>query len=321
MHNLVSQLSVDALSASGTIGPMQSTQPTPRLAVNTSPQAEALLQSGEITFDLLKCPAWPETVRAALEVHAAYVHFPLRVGIGIGDAEDTEQHAPAVWKTMEALLEVTGTPWISLHLAPSLGGHLWRPEEPETAERLAEAALSDIESVVARFGRERVIVENVPESPGLAAPPAIDPQWICQVIEAAGCGFLLDVSHARRAARHLGMDEKDYITKLPLAQTREIHVTGLQRLEGRWLEATREMYDDAYIEQHLRGRWQDHLPITDVDWAFLDWCVEEVRAGHWGRPEIVAFEYGGVGPFFRATTDSAVLREQVPRLWELVHRI
>jgi uncharacterized protein len=59
--------------------------------------------------------------------------------------------------------------------------------------------------------------------------------------------------------------------------------------------------------------------MTEEDWDFLDWALGRIRAGAWRTPEIVAFEYGGVGPTFEAMTVREELAAQVPRLYGMVH--
>jgi hypothetical protein len=63
---------------------------SPDLAASYSHPAARLLREWQVTFDLFKCPAWPDPVAAAQEIQPAYVHFPLEVGPGAGDAVDAE---------------------------------------------------------------------------------------------------------------------------------------------------------------------------------------------------------------------------------------
>lgn len=115
------------------------------------------------------------------------------------------------------------------------------------------------------------------------------------------------------------MDAVAYIAALPAARTREIHITGIQTFDDRWVAVLRAAgLDDARIA-HFAGRWQDHLPFTDADWEFTAWAMDQLHSGAWGEPWVVSLEYGGLGPLWSAFTDDAVLREQVPRLRDLVH--
>jgi hypothetical protein len=58
------------------------------------------------------------------------------------------------------------------------------------------------------------------------------------------------------------------------------------------------------------------------DWEYLQWALNNINTGLWHEPDVVAFEYSGIGKgFFEATTDSNVLLEQIPRMYEMVHQI
>ena len=140
-----------------------------------------------------------------------------------------------------------------------------------------------------------------------------------RAVEATGCGFLLDLSHAQLAARVLGIDPYAYIEALPVTRIREIHVTGVQRFEGIWVDRARTFgVEESFIEQ-VAGQYLDHLPMIDEDWEILSWALDRIREGAWATPQIVAYECGGIGPLFAATTIPEVLAEQVPRLYDMVH--
>jgi hypothetical protein len=147
------------------------------------------------------------------------------------------------------------------------------------------------------------------------------PEVICQVVNAVGCGFLLDLSHARLAANQRNVNAKDYIRALPISRTREIHITGLQRFEGKWLNLAQQAGVDADTIQWFSGQLIDHLPMTDADWEFLAWFIEQRSGDVWGHPWITAFEYGGIGWLFGAVAKKDVLLAQVPRLYEMVKQL
>jgi hypothetical protein len=126
------------------------------------------------------------------------------------------------------------------------------------------------------------------------------PEVICRVVNEMNCGFLLDVSHARLAANQLSVSAKDYIRALPIARTREIHITGLQHFEGEWLSLAQQADVDADTLQWFSGKLVDHLPLTDQDWEFTSWFADQAHGDQWGHPWITAFEYGGTGWLFGA---------------------
>jgi len=291
-----------------------------QLAVHYSPASAALLARGHIAFDRFKCPAWPDLVREARAVAPVYVHLPLIVGSGVGDAQDSETHAPPDWAAFERLLTGTDTPFVNLHLAAHERDYPGIPRlsaDPAHTELVAGRLLRDVRGVVARWGADRVIVENVPEEPGRMRAAYL-PETVRRVVAETGCGLLLDVSHARLAAPALGMDARDYIAALPVDRTREIHITGIQPFDEHWARVLRDAGVPEATIAGYAGRPLDHLPFTDADWEFAAWAIGRVHSGAWGEPWLVALEYGGVGGAWGAVTDAAVLREQVPRLAALL---
>src|SRR5205814_2195338 len=121
----------------------------------------------------------------------------------------------------EALLAQTGTPFVNLHLEPTVHDHPDMPAsttDPGDIELLTACLIRDVRAVVERFGPERVIAENVPNLDGCMRPAYL-PGVVHRVIEECGCGLLFDLSHARRAARALGIAAADYIGVLPVERT------------------------------------------------------------------------------------------------------
>ncbi len=265
----------------------------PRLAVNFSPALADLAASGEVALDVYKVPDWDDLIAAATSVGRCYVHFPTelgatRLGIELGRAQD--------------LMRETGTTYLNAHVVPFQGRF---PDVAtgdvgsEARARVTAALVEDVELLAEAVGPERVIVENVPyrgDEHGLLRA-GVDPRVLTDLVTATGCGLLLDLSHALLTTSLLGQDLWQYVEALPTHALRELHVSGVQRLEG---------------------RLRDHLPLTPDDVAAVRGAVARVRAGAWPAPETVAFEYGGVGPVFEWRTDRGVLAEQVPLLAELV---
>jgi uncharacterized protein (UPF0276 family) len=268
-----------------------------KLALNYSHPAVELVQSGTIQIDLFKTPDWPELISAARLHRPVAVHFNLQAGQG--------QIANHSWDAIAAHLADTGTRYVNLHLTPTCEHFPNIPQEsvaPEHEHHIVQAQVAEIEIVARRFGPQAVIVENIPYRGADCRwlRLAVEPGVICQVVRDTGCGLLLDISHARIAAHHLGMDACDYMSALPVDRLRELHFTGLQR---------------------INGRLQDHLEAQPEDWQALEWVLEQIRRGNWAQPHLLAFEYGGVGGFFSQYTEVRVIAGQVPKLYDLVHSI
>lgn len=270
-----------------------------KLAVNYSPQAAELLDNGQITFDLYKCTDWPDMVATARQQRPVYVHFPLLAG-----RDNIEKIG---WQHIAALLHDTGTRYVNTHLAPRTGdfdGLTLEADDPDSAERLVEAMKRDITPLIKRFGVDQVILELAcwdPDPKWEIPRIVLQPDLITRMVRDTGCGFLLDVAHARLNALHLGMDERDYLLHLPVERIRELHITGVK-------------YDDE------KRRYRDHFPMTPDDWTLAEWVLARIRRGEWARPWGVALEYGGTGDQFAWRSRADVLAEDVPRLYEMVRK-
>lgn len=258
-----------------------------RLAVNYSAEAARLLRRGEVEVDLFKCPDWPDVLAAAASLRPAYVHFPLRAGDGSLAGVDLERVAH--------LREETGTPFVNVHLGadPAALGLAPAEDGPVARARLLEAWRRDVGLLCDRFGADAVIVENVIWRPGPVPRAAVDPDAISSLAEEIGCGLLLDLSHARLSAHALGLPAAPYLEALPVGRLRELHVTGIGLAEG---------------------LLQDHLELSSGDWRALGAVLARIRSGAWRRPEVVALEYGGLGPVFAWRSDEAALRTQLREL-------
>jgi uncharacterized protein (UPF0276 family) len=291
-----------------------------KFAVNYSPLLAELVQAGQVSIEWYKCPAWPDLVAEAKKTLPAYIHFPLGIGMGQGSPMDAEIHAPADLDRFAALMEATGTPFINTHfIAPATiyPGLPIDSRTPKHVRRVLDGALRDLEPLVRRFGAEKVLVENIINEPGWLQISSL-PEVITRVVEESGCGFLFDLSHARITADNLGMDPKEYIQGLPTQRIEEIHVTGLQELEGSLLELMRSIGDPYGLVANMAGRPIDHMPMTEEDWPWLEWTLEQVSAGRWKAPWVVSFEYGGVGRFWEELTKREVYLDQLPRMAGMV---
>ncbi len=291
-----------------------------KFGLNYSRAAIKLYDEGIIAPDVFKCPAWPDLIARVKDRYPIYIHFPLGAGEGIGDAIDGETKQSADWAKFEKLLSDSGTPYLNLHLqAPRT-----RSGPPDAEQTLANL-IRDVEAVIARFGREMVIVENGFNLGPQALHPAFYAETAMQVVEATGCGFLFDLSHARIAAMRLGEDYHHYISRLPMHAIREIHITGMQVIDEYWINRalasgmTRELIesyigpDGAWLPNHMT----DHLPLSDEDWEIMTWAAHQLRSGAWREPWVTSLECGGVGPFWEATFTEDEMREQVPRLQKI----
>lgn len=270
-----------------------------QFAINYSPQAADLLDQGAIQIDRFKCASdWPHLMPLARAHSPIYVHFTMNADPKLNRALDVD--------AINALCEDTNTPYINLHLSQSRDDF---PNMPLTTtdradqDTMRDYMLDGVNAMIAHFGTERVIVENIPYSPRKyhVKRPCVEPAIIREVVETTGVGFLLDISHARLSAHRMGIDPREYLEQLPGEAMRELHITG--------------------IGMDSDGTLCDHLGLSDADWPLTEWVFERIRAGVWAAPWIVSFEYGGLGPHFEWRSSTDVIAAQVPRLYALAHGV
>jgi hypothetical protein len=218
------------------------------------------------------------------------IHYDLDVGLGNSLRIDLER--------IKHLKEVTLTPHINTHLVSPRSFDI---ESFHEREKINALWREEIQVMTSYFGSSSVALEHFPftESMPHIRYPA-DSQVFAKVIEDTGCMLLLDLAHARISAKSLDVDVKDYISALPLDRLVEMHITG--------------------IKTH-NGVLTDHFELGDEDWDLFYWALDKIQSDEWRKPEIIAFEYGGVGEVFIWRTNIHKLRLQVPIMYNAIHRV
>jgi uncharacterized protein len=261
-----------------------------KFAVNYSAPLVRLLDEGAIQIDLIKCPDWEGMLDEAKAHGDITIHFDLEVGLG-----NTFQ---ADFSRIQALMQSTYTPHVNTHLVTP---RQFNPDNTHEMDQINALWREEIQLMTEQLGPSAVALEHHPythANPNIR--PAADPQVFSQVIQDTGCMLLLDLAHAKITAHTLGIDVRNYIHALPLDRLVEMHITG--------------------IKTHS-GVLTDHFELGEEDWTTLAWALDQIHTGAWRSPEIVAFEYGGIGSTFVWRTDPDVLQSQVPILYGMVTNV
>lgn len=262
-------------------------------AINYSTQAAVLASAKRLQIDRFKLPDWPELIEEARQRSPVAVHFNL-------DAGRARLNVKKIQRALE-IADQTGTPYVNLHLGCKRGDFPTQPREstnPIFSKTVYERIRTDVILALQVVPAERLILENIPYRPnGNVLRASVDPDMIKHLVSETGCGFLLDIPHARISAKYLGMEERDYIMKLPLDRVRELHFTGVQDLGG-WL--------------------QDHLPAQEQDWRILEWVLASIQAGTTATPWLLALEYGGAGGKFTWRSSAQEIESQGKRINQLI---
>ncbi len=255
-------------------------------AVNYSVPYEKLVQQGLIQSDLVKCPEWDGVVNTAARLGPVCVHFEIAVGRGsVGQLD---------FDLIARMLSNTQTSHLNCHL--SAPAH-FEADSSSDRKKLVQSWVEEIHMLRDRVPDIPIVAENLPHAPYIPGSHiGAMPELITEAILKADAYLLLDLSHARISAAYLGWDYQESIAKLPVDRLRELHITGIRP---------------------YRSYLTDHFELFPQDWQAAEWARDQICQGFWREPEVVAFEYGGVGDVFGWRTDEKVLAEQVPRLYTL----
>jgi len=135
------------------------------------------------------------------------------------------------------LIKMTKTPGLSFHPALS------KLQEDVPFDDIYATIVSNAKFIKEKYAdMEFVSIENLDS---IKWGDLINPEIIKKILDETGCDFLLDISHAYCAAKHLHMDFYGYLKKLPLEKAIEIHINGWIETECDMMSHTK-IHDDAY---------------------------------------------------------------------------
>ena len=251
----------------------------------------ALLASGEADVDRLKAGEWMDGGQLA----ALVAQRPALLHVSEGILWPRSKRWAAARASLARRLDA---PWISVHL--DIGGVLlayrWagpNPIGPALGKRWAVRSVQRLQAAckASVCGRAPVLIENMPRWSLHRPAYVVDPAFIRSVIEATGCGLLLDLAHARVAAHYQNEPVHDYLSRLPLDRLVEIHVSG-----PRPAPPNSPYKDDRLIDAHES--------MQEADYGLLAWVLQRTR------PQAVTLEY---------SQDRAQLKDQLDRLRALLN--
>jgi len=259
-------------------------QARPALSVHVSPHLLELLREGVVDVDYLKLGPWlgQENVPTLDSDRPLLFHSDLILS-------GSQPLSPAVLAETQAWLALTRSPWLSAHIGFSCEAVTWEQTfVPAPGTRLLSR--DEARANIVRNARQLaaavpvpLLLENIPRFFNRAHDHVTAPDFVAQVIAETGCGLLLDLAHAQVSAAALGYPVHDYLARLPLARTVEIHVSGPRLRDG--------VLTDC------------HEPLQEEDCRLLAWVLERIR------PRMITLEYA---------RDKAALAEQIRRLQQTI---
>jgi uncharacterized protein (UPF0276 family) len=135
-------------------------------------------------------------------------------------------------RRLKTLTKRTQTPWLSDHLCwGSVDGRFTHDllPMPYTWEAVNAAARNIRE--VQDFLEIPVAVENVSSYAEFHASEMSEWEFLCEVVERADCGILLDVNNIYVSSQNHTFDPLDYVNAVPAARVAQIHIAGHTKYE------------------------------------------------------------------------------------------
>ncbi len=179
-----------------------------------------------------------------------------------------ETHTARV-ERIRALFEFGRPEFFSDHLALTAGpdgtdlGHL----APVWYTREALAAVSDrVRALQDQLGVP-IAIENITAPFVIGEADFDEADFFCALVEATGCGVLLDLSNVCINARNFGFDPKERLERYPLQAVWQVHLAGGHCSEGWWIDGHDAPVDDESFELlgWLRGRAPLRTAIVERD--------------------------------------------------------
>lgn len=198
------------------------------------------------------------------------------VGLSIASAEGFSERYIRLLDDVFSIFDVA---WHSEHLGYTtvegepLGTMLPPPRTREMLDILCERV---------RFLRERYgvpfLLENVIRLLPDYAPEFSEAEFMNQLAQNTGCGFLLDAYNLECDAYNLGFEIEPFLGELDLARVREMHIAGGVRHEGFQLDVHSRCVADSTLR--LAAKILRRAPgIQAVTFEYLKEAIPHLGAG------------------------------------------
>lgn len=218
-----------------------------KLSCNYVSELRELINEGKIDIDYVKFPAINDDMtklEEALEVKSVMFHGfpPYNYFLNLGSSD--MKSVP--FDELNEVIIRTRTPHISGHMNTIKNNYLNYDGSIKYKNKVQNAMIENIifimNNISVPFLGENVFANNNSNKIDTCA----EPEFISNVINETGCGFLFDITHAMISAQNLDLSFTDYINKLPMDKTYEIHLSGSKIVDGRLVDIHGNLNDEYY---------------------------------------------------------------------------
>ncbi len=181
-------------------------------------------------------------------------------------------------RRLKNLAKRTGTPWLSDHLCwGSVDGRYTHDllPMPYTWEAV-EWTARNIREVQDTVGVP-VAVENVSSYLEFHASEMSEWEFLCEVVERADCGILLDVNNIYVSSKNHGFDPRVYLDAVPAGRVAQIHIAGHTKFEKYLLDTHDHPVLDPVWRLYERAIQRCGRTATLLEWDDRIPSFEEVH--------------------------------------------
>lgn len=199
-------------------------------------------------------------------------HFPLiphGLNLSLGSAEGLDH---AYLEKFAALAARLHPPWWSEHLAFTRAGgieigHL----TPLPFTRAAVEAVRRNVEAARRFIPLPLILENITFNVRLPGAEMSEAEFLRRIVDATGCGLLLDVTNLYINSRNHRFDPRRWLDDIPLESVVQLHFVGAERQGDRWIDSHAtlvgsgiwKLLEEVFARTKVRGailERDEHIP-------------------------------------------------------------
>lgn len=227
----------------------------------------------EITADhFFDAPLEKAEQFSLLRDHFTLIPHGLNLSLGSAEGIDTDY--------LEQFAEVVAAanpPWWSEHIAFTKAGgieigHL----TPLPFTREAIEAISQNVKTARRAIPVPLILENITYTVSLPGQEMTEAEFLRRIVDATGCGLLLDVTNLFINSANHGHDPRRWLDEAPIEAVVQLHFVGAQREGDRWIDSHArpvgpdiwELLDEVLARTSVRGaileRDDDIPPLREV---------------------------------------------------------
>lgn len=178
---------------------------------------------------------------------------------------------------------------------PYLSGHISHIGEKQTEEETKQAILHNVKQLRKWFGKD-ILLENIPYRDRYEQDLyLLKPEIISEIVEACDCGFLFDISHARKAASYWNMPFDEYVKKLPMHRVVEFHLAGMYTTkDGVRMDYHGKMNEEDY--EFLRQALQTYPTLQVITLEYGSYVPKERRTSMAVGEDLPLVDFDSVNP-------------------------